>query len=116
VGGEEDDSIADGVHERWEGVRRLGRQTKQQWRCLTMDEVDGGFAGAARTRAVGSGGVASDRAVGTGRPVDVLWHGRVRGSAAAAHGARWRWSSNTWAPTQTIDTDRWDPAAELFLN
>jgi hypothetical protein len=69
-----------------------------------------------QTRAVRSGGAALDRAVETGRPVSALWRGRVRGSAAAARGTRWRWSSDTWAPARKAETDRWDPAAELFLN
>jgi hypothetical protein len=40
-------SIADHLHGRWEGVRQSGRRTKQRWRRLTVDEVDGGFAGTA---------------------------------------------------------------------
>jgi hypothetical protein len=39
----------------------------------------------------------------------------THGSAVGAHGARWRWSSDAWAPTQKAETDWWDPAAELFL-
>jgi hypothetical protein len=114
VAGEEDGdgSAADDLHGRWEGVRR----TKKWWRHLTVDEVDGGSAGTARTRAIGSGGAASDRAVRTSRPVGALWRGSVRGSTAAARSARWRWSSNARAPARTAETDRWDPTVELFLN
>jgi hypothetical protein len=60
--------------------------------------------------------MASDRAIGTGRPVDALWRGHPRGSTAAAHDSRWRWSSDAWAPAQKAETDRWDPTVELFLN
>jgi hypothetical protein len=69
-----------------------------------------------QTRGVRSGGAALDRAIGTGRLVSAFWCGRARGSAAAAHGTRWRRSSDTWAPSRKAETDRWDPAAELFLN
>jgi hypothetical protein len=50
-----------------------------------------------RTRTVGSRGATSDRAVRTGPPVGALWRGRMRGSPAAVHGARWRWRSYAWA-------------------
>jgi hypothetical protein len=70
----------------------------------------------AQTRAVGSGGAALDQAVGAGWSVGALRRGRARGSAAVAHGARWRQSSDAYAPVRKAETDRWDPATELFLN
>jgi hypothetical protein len=45
--GDSDGSTANDLGGRWEGVRRSGCRMKQRWRCLTMDEVDGGFTGAA---------------------------------------------------------------------
>jgi hypothetical protein len=42
--GEGDSSTADDLRGRWVGVRRSGRRTKQRWRHLIVDEVDGGFA------------------------------------------------------------------------
>jgi hypothetical protein len=42
--GDSDGSTTDGLRGRSEGVRRSGRRTKQRWRRLTVDEVDGGFA------------------------------------------------------------------------
>jgi hypothetical protein len=44
---------------------------------------------------------------------------RHRGSQAEggmARGARWRQGSDVWALARMVETDRWDPAAELFLN
>jgi hypothetical protein len=62
----------------------------------------------ARTLTVGSG-VRLRTGCRDGRPVSALWHRRTRGSAAAAHGASRRQSTNAWAPTQKAETDRWDP-------
>jgi hypothetical protein len=45
--GDGDSSATEDLRGRWEGVRRSGRRTKQWWRCLTVDEVDDGFTGAA---------------------------------------------------------------------
>jgi hypothetical protein len=45
--GDGDSSATEDLRGRWEGVRRSGRRTKQWWRCLTVDEVDDGFMGAA---------------------------------------------------------------------
>jgi hypothetical protein len=45
--GDGDDFVADDLRGKWEGVRWLGHRTKQRWRRLTVDEVDGGFTGAA---------------------------------------------------------------------
>jgi hypothetical protein len=45
--GDSDGSTTNDLGGRWEGVRRSGCRMKQRWRCLTMDEVDGGFTGAA---------------------------------------------------------------------
>jgi hypothetical protein len=63
-----------------------------------------------------SGGVASDQVVGTWWPVGALWCGCARGSAAAPHDAKRRWSSDAWAPMRKAETNRWDPMAEIFLN
>jgi hypothetical protein len=41
--GEGDGSAVDDLRGRREGVRRSGRRTKQRWRRLTVDEVNGGF-------------------------------------------------------------------------
>jgi hypothetical protein len=62
----------------------------------------------ARTLAIGSG-VRLRTDCRDGRPVSALWRRRTRGSAAVAHGASWRKSTDAWAPTQKAETDRWDP-------